>query len=161
MKTNSFFFQNLRQDRSQMSAVETGQMSVAGTGQTSAIETGQMSAVPESSGFARRAAVSGSTRRGLSRGEESEEGWGACTTEPSRFPSTPSFFDVFRGSKNRCKNGTQKVTNMVSKRDPKSEPKSPTWVPKGIPKWGSRKRRKMLIFSTLECGSCIINKCKI
>ena len=50
-----------------------------------------------------------------------------------------AFLDVFRGSKNRCKNGTQKVTNMVSKRDPKSEPKSPTWGPKSIPKWGSKK----------------------
>ena len=54
-------------------------------------------------------------------------------------PSTPSIFRCFGGSKNRCKNGTQKVTKMVSKRDPKSEPKSPTWGPKAIPKEGSKK----------------------
>ena len=50
-----------------MSAVETGQMSAA--------ETGRMSAVPESSGSAWACGVcSGAPRRGLTRGEESEEG---------------------------------------------------------------------------------------
>ena len=50
-----------------MSAVETGQMSAA--------ETGQMSAVPESSGSAWACgACSGAPRRGLTWGEESEEG---------------------------------------------------------------------------------------
>ena len=67
----------------QMSAVETGQMSAAETGQMSAVETrqmsaaetGQMSAVPESSGFAWACgALTGAPRRGLTRGEESEEG---------------------------------------------------------------------------------------
>ena len=59
----------------QMSAVETGQMSSVETGQMSAAETGQMSAVPESSGFAWACGVlAGAPRRGLTRGEESEEG---------------------------------------------------------------------------------------
>ena len=50
-----------------MSGVETGQMSAA--------ETGQMSAVPESFGSAWACGVlSGAPRRGLTRGEESEEG---------------------------------------------------------------------------------------
>ena len=50
-----------------MSSVEAGQMSAA--------ETGQMSAVPESSGSAWACGVvSGAPRRGLTRGEESEEG---------------------------------------------------------------------------------------
>ena len=44
---------------------------------------------------------------------------------------------------------------------PNSEPKSPKWVPKAIPKWGSKKQQKMMIFSTLECGSCIVNNNKI
>ena len=72
-----------------------------------------------------------------------------------------AFFNVFRGSKNRCKNSIQKVTKMVSKRDPKSEPKSPKWAPKAIPKQGSKKHSKMMIFSTLECGSCIVNSSNI
>ena len=58
-----------------MSSVETGQMSPVETGQMSAAETGQMSAVPESSGSAWACgACSGAPRRGLTRGEESEEG---------------------------------------------------------------------------------------
>ena len=40
----------------------------------SSVETGQMSAVPESSALPVRAVIQGSTRRGLTRGEESEEG---------------------------------------------------------------------------------------
>ena len=58
-----------------MSSVETGQMSALETGQMSAAETGQMSAVPESSGLPSACGVfSGAPRRGLTRGEESEEG---------------------------------------------------------------------------------------
>ena len=45
--------------------------------QMSAGETGQMSAVPESAALPVRAVIQGSTRRGLTRGEESEEG-GEC-----------------------------------------------------------------------------------
>ena len=56
--------------------------------------------------------------------------------------SVSSFFDVFRGSKNRYKNGTKKVTKMGSKRDPKSEPKSPKWAPKALPKEGFKKASK-------------------
>ena len=74
--------------------------------------------------------VGGSTRRGLTRGEESEEGGDSVQWRQDPLP----FFDVFGGSKNRCKNGTQKVTKIVSKRDPNSEPKSPKWAPKNIPK---------------------------
>ena len=56
--------------------------------------------------------ITGSTRRGLTRGAESEEGGervheredGAEDGERG-----PSLFDVFWGSKNRYKNGTQKV----------------------------------------------------
>ena len=41
----------------------------------SSVETGQMSAVPESSGLPSACGVfSGAPRRGLTRGEESEEG---------------------------------------------------------------------------------------
>ena len=59
----------------QMSSVETGQMSAVVTGQMPAAETEQMSCVPESSGFAWACGVcSGAPRRGLTRGEESEEG---------------------------------------------------------------------------------------
>ena len=58
-----------------MVSVETGQMSAVDTGQMSAAETGQMSAVPESSGSAWACGVlAGAPRRGLTRGEESEEG---------------------------------------------------------------------------------------
>ena len=101
-----------------------------------------MSAVPESSGSAWACGVvSGAPRRGLTRGEESEEG-GTVSGRRRTDLDSPAFLGVLRGSKNRCKNGTPKVTKMVSKRDPKSEPKSPKWVPKGIPKWGSKKTSK-------------------
>ena len=50
---------------------------------------------------------------------------------------------------------------MVSKRDPKSEPKSQKWAPKALSKQGSKKHQKNMIFSTLECGSCIVNNSKI
>ena len=108
-------------------------------------------AVPESSGFLGVRCVTGSTRRGLTRGEESEEG-GACNINRGRGRGAPPFFDVFGGSKPffdvfwdlniDAKMVPQKVTKMVAKRDPKSEPKSPTWVPKAIPKWGSKKTSK-------------------
>ena len=50
-----------------MSAVETGQMAAA--------QTGEPCSVPESSGSAWACGVcSGAPRRGLTRGEESEEG---------------------------------------------------------------------------------------
>ena len=53
-------------------------MSSVGTGQMSAVvaaETRQMSAVPESSGSAWACGVcTGAPRRGLTRGEESEDG---------------------------------------------------------------------------------------
>ena len=59
----------------QMSAVETGQMSAVETRQMSSAETGKMSSVPESSGSAWACGVcTGAPRRGLTRGEESEEG---------------------------------------------------------------------------------------
>ncbi len=46
----------------------------------SSVETGQMSAVPESSGSAWACGVfSGAPRRGLTRGEESEEGGDSVT----------------------------------------------------------------------------------
>ena len=81
-----------------MSSVETGQMS--------AVETGQMSAVPESSGSAWACgACSGAPRRGLTRGEESEEGGGACTIGIALGRAPPPFLDVFGVSKNRSKNG--------------------------------------------------------
>ena len=74
-----------------MSAVETGQMSAA--------ETGQMSAVPESSGSAWACGVfSGAPRRGLTRGEESEEGGGTVSGRRRTARGFPPFFDVFRGS---------------------------------------------------------------
>ena len=67
-----------------MSAVETGQMSAA--------ETGQMSAVPESSGSAWACGASaGSTRRGLTRGEESEEG-GSVHYRDRALPQHPLLF---------------------------------------------------------------------
>ena len=117
-----------------MSAVEPGQMS--------AYETGQMPAVPESSGSAWACGVvSGAPRRGLTRGEESEEGGDSvCYSQDGQ--RIPSLFDVFRVSKNRCKNDTPKVIKMVSKRDPKSEPKSLKLVPKAIPKKSSKKASK-------------------
>ena len=71
-----------------MSAVETGQMSAA--------ETGQMSAVPESSGLPSACGNSGSTRRGLTRGEESEEG-GDSVHSTQDGESAPSFFRCFWG----------------------------------------------------------------
>ena len=116
-----------------MSSVETGQMS--------AVETGQMSAVPESSGSAWACGVlSGAPRRGLTRGEESEEGGGgACPFEAGYRSPLASLFDAFRGSENRCKNGTQKVTKMVSKRDPKSDKKSSKLGPKA-PQNGVQKK---------------------
>ena len=58
-----------------MSALATEDMSAVETGPMSSAETGQMSAVPESSGSAWACGVcSGAPRRGLTRGEESEEG---------------------------------------------------------------------------------------
>ena len=53
-----------------------------------------------------------------------------------------AFLDVFRGSKNRYQNNTQKVTKIVSNRDPKSKPKSPKWAPKVIRKQCSKKASK-------------------
>ena len=73
----------------------------------------------------------------------------------------PLFFDVFRESKNRYKNGTPKVTKMVSKMDPKSEPKSVKWAPKALSKEGSKKTSKTNIFSTPECGSSVVKTNKI
>ena len=67
-----------------MSSVETGKMSAVETGQMSA-ETGQMSAVPESSSSAWACGVCpGAPRRGLTRGEESEEGGSVhyCASAP-------------------------------------------------------------------------------
>ena len=91
----------------QMSAVETGQMSAAETGQMSADETGQMSAVGQERCLLLtqdrcllfrkalacpvRAVVSGSTRRGLTRGEESEEG-GSVDYGRRAVQSGPSIF---------------------------------------------------------------------
>ena len=66
----------------------------------------------------------GSTRRGLTRGEESEEGGDSVHEREDGAKGPLHFFNVFGGSKNRCKNGTQTVTKMVPKRDPKSEQKS-------------------------------------
>ena len=89
-----------------MSSVETGQMSAVETGQMSAAETGQMSAVPESSGSAWACGVfTGAPRRVCTRGEDSEER-GAWTIAPGSPPSLGSPFDLFRRSKNQCKNGT-------------------------------------------------------
>ena len=72
-----------------MSGFETGQMSAA--------ETGQMSAVAESSGFAWACGVvSGAPRRGLTRGEESEEGGDSallCQGSADR----PLHFSMFLG----------------------------------------------------------------
>ena len=70
-----------------MTAVETEQMSAA--------ETGQMSAVPESSGFAWACGVlAGAPRRGLTRGEESEEG-GSVDFRDQAAPSVPSLLICF------------------------------------------------------------------
>ena len=78
-----------------MSSVETGQMSAVETGQMSAAETGQMSAVPESSGSAWACGVcSGAPRRGLTRGEESEEG-GSAEYWDRALPQHPLLFRCF------------------------------------------------------------------
>ena len=50
---------------------------------------------------------------------------------------------------------------MVSKWDHKTEPNSPKWVPKAIPKRCSKEQQKHMIFSTLECGSSVVNTFKI
>ena len=72
-----------------MSSVETGQMS--------AVETGQMSAVPESSGSAWACgACSGAPRRGLTRGEESEEG-GERVQQRQDGADQPLHFSMFLG----------------------------------------------------------------
>ena len=72
-----------------MPAVETGQMSAA--------ETGQMSAVPESSGSAWACGVvAGAPRRGLTRGEESEEG-GSVQYCVRAWQTSPSIFRCFWG----------------------------------------------------------------
>ena len=51
------------------------------------------------------------------------------------------------------------MTKMVSKRDPPKKPKSQTLAPKasGL----KNNNEKHIIFSTLECGSCIVNNSKI
>ena len=75
-----------------MSSVETGQMSAVETGQMSAAEKGEMSAVPESSGSAWACgALAGAPRRGLTRGEESEEG-GDSVPLSQDGERTPSIF---------------------------------------------------------------------
>ena len=75
-----------------MSAVETGQMSAA--------ETGQMSAVPESSGSAWACgACSGAPRRGLTRGEEAEEGGERALRREGASPAPPPFSMFFGGLK--------------------------------------------------------------
>ena len=80
-----------------MSSVETGQMSAVETGQMSAAETGQMSAVPESSGSAWACGVfSGAPRRGLTRGEESEEGGDSALLREDG-AEEPLHFSMFLG----------------------------------------------------------------
>ena len=72
-----------------MSSVETGQMS--------AVETGQMSAVPESSGLPSACgACSGAPRRGLTRGEESEEGGDSALLREDG-ADQPLHFSMFLG----------------------------------------------------------------
>ena len=77
-----------------MSALATEDMSAVETGPMSAAETGQMSAVPESSGLPSACGNSGSTRRGLTRGEESEEG-GDSVQRRQDGGRTPSFVRCF------------------------------------------------------------------
>ena len=61
----------------------------------SSVETGQMSAVPESSGSAWACGVfSGAPRRGLTRGEESEEG-GECVHQRQDGAEDTSIFRFF------------------------------------------------------------------
>ena len=63
----------------------------------SSVETGQMSAVPESSGSAWACGVlAGAPRRGLTRGEESEEG-GVCVRLRQDGAEGPLHFSMFLG----------------------------------------------------------------
>ena len=82
-----------------MSAVETGQMFCVEAGQMSAVETGQMSAVPESSGLPSACGNSGSTRRGLTGREESEEGGERGLLCQAASPAPPPFSMSLAGRK--------------------------------------------------------------
>ena len=76
----------------QMSSVETGQICSVETGQMCSVESGQICSVPESSGFAWACGVcSGAPRRGLTRGEESEEG-GSVDYSGRALPQHPLLF---------------------------------------------------------------------
>ena len=145
----------------QMSAVDTGQMSADDTGQMSAAEIGQMSAVPESSGSALACGVlSGAPRRGLTRGRSPRRG-GACSIQLELGRGFPLLFDVLRGLKIDTKMVPKKLPTWFPKGTPKESQNHKNGLPKpsqnGVPK----KHQTILIFSTLECGSSVVNTSKI
>ena len=92
------------------------------------VETGQIYVVPESSGLPSACGNSGSTRRGLTRGEESEEGGErGLLYEGRRLQPLP--FSMFLGG---------------LKIDAKNVPtKSPTLSPKGTPKLGQHHQHRL------------------
>ena len=106
--------------------------------------------------------VTGSTRRGLTRGEESEEGGERGLLREGSAERPLSFFSTFLG-------GLKIDAKMVPKKLPK-------WCPKGTPKVSQnhqnglqkpsqngvpKKHQKMMIFRTPKCGSSVINTSKI
>ena len=77
-----------------MSSFETGQMSAVETGQMSAAETGQMSDSGKLWLCLGVRCFSGAPRRGLTRGEESEEG-GTVSGRRRTEQTSPSIFRCF------------------------------------------------------------------
>ena len=105
--------------------------------------------------------IAGSTRRGLTRGEESEEGGDSVPLRQDGREG-PLHFSMFLGGlKIDAKMVPKKLPKLSSKGTPKVSQNHQNGLQKPSQNRVPKKHRKMMIFSTLQCGSCIVNNSKI